>query len=99
MPLTAALGVPPESQPQMEAGGSSKVEASTTLAAAGQGDSSPNPPPLTMPPGSTPIEMLHLSRLLLGGTRLGDKGAAIIASALKTNKILKVRIRWRRGDI
>ena len=85
MPLTAALGVPPELQPQMEAG-ASKAEAASPSADHAESSS---PPPL-MPPGSTPIEMLHLSRLLLGGTRLGDKGAAIIASALKTNKILKV---------
>lgn len=39
---------------------------------------------------SSPIEMLRLSRLLLMGVKLGDKGALILAGALNTNRILKV---------
>ncbi|GAX83706.1 hypothetical protein CEUSTIGMA_g11131.t1 [Chlamydomonas eustigma] len=38
---------------------------------------------------SCPIEMLRLSRLLLGGVKLGDKGATLIAGALRNNRILK----------
>ena len=39
---------------------------------------------------ASPIEMLRLSRLMLSGVKLCDKGAIIIAGALTTNRILKV---------
>ena len=82
VPIAAALGVPPEEQPHQEG-----LHAATT------GGGEALPPPSGVP--SSPIEMLRLSRLLLGGTRLGDKGAAIIGAALKTNKVLKVRVEVR----
>ena len=49
-----------------------------------------NPEEPSAPLPSQPIAMLRLSRLIMSGVRLTDKGAVVIASALKSNKILKV---------
>ena len=51
-------------------------------------DENPEEPSAPLP--SQPIVMLRLSRLIMSGVRLTDKGAIVIASALKSNKILKV---------
>ncbi|GAX72927.1 hypothetical protein CEUSTIGMA_g382.t1 [Chlamydomonas eustigma] len=68
---------------------SQAIAAALGFVASGPVEFDPDAPPDTPQLPSNPIEMLRLSRLLLNGVKLGDKGAVIIAKALKTNRILK----------
>jgi hypothetical protein len=65
------------------------IAAALGLEAGPRESSAPEGPPVPLP--EYPIQMLHLSRLIMSGVSLTDKGAAILAEAVKTNKILKVR--------